>query len=222
MVCICLIVDTRNQSQIFAWFQVKGFTQSEPPVEPGHLVLAQLMSAMSIEGYSAQAGHEKSYIHDTSLTSHEWITLPRPGIVTDIEWDEQVHMYYFTIVAISKRRATAELSDLAKVHILGPNSANEDSSAPTISIEPQWPLDHSYCYAFKDPATFYCLPSQVRSNCVVRGSLINDLHCRRQFLSSGEPMPMMQLTLTTSSIQSTILWRFITNLNHPTQTSVMI
>lgn len=43
-----------------------------PPLKIGQLVLAQVLSATTIEGYSAQAGHERSYIHDPSLVSHQW------------------------------------------------------------------------------------------------------------------------------------------------------
>ncbi|KAF8595462.1 kinase-like protein [Ceratobasidium sp. AG-I] len=157
-------VDTAAVECTVAWgvdaFQAKAFTQPLPPVETGQLVIAQIMSAMSIEGYSAQAGHEKSYIHDTSLDSREWITLPRPGVVIGVEWDQQVQLYYFTIVAISKRQAETGVSNIPKVPIIGPNSADGGSSDSAMSTEPSWPLDHSYCYVFKDPAMFYCLPSQ--------------------------------------------------------------
>lgn len=150
------------ESEIFVEFQAQGFTRPPPPVETGQLVIAQLLSAMSIEGFSAQAGHEESFIHDTSLTSQEWSTLPRPGIVIDVEWDSQAQLYYFTIFAISRLRERTGVSNPLQVPILGANPVDRNLSDPVISIEPSWPLDHSYCYAYKDPPTFYCLPSQVR------------------------------------------------------------
>ncbi|KAH7339152.1 hypothetical protein B0J17DRAFT_403152 [Rhizoctonia solani] len=37
------------------------------------------------------------------------------------------------------------------------------STSSTIYIEPEWPLDDSYFYVFRQPVKFYCLPSQVSS-----------------------------------------------------------
>lgn len=136
-------------------------TQPLPPVEIGDLVVTQLMPAVSIEGYSAQAGHEESYIHDTSLTLQEWTTLPRPGVVIDVGWNDQARLYHFTVVAISQRQQETETLDLPKVPVLGPRSADKNPGDAMLEVKPNWPLEHSYCYVFKNPSTFYCLPSQV-------------------------------------------------------------
>ncbi|KAG8697237.1 hypothetical protein FRC08_006661, partial [Ceratobasidium sp. 394] len=132
-----------------------------PPVKPGQLVLARVLSAVTIEGYSAQAGHEASYIHDSSLASPEWDTVSRPGVIINVKWDKLAQLYYFTIVAISRSRKYQEEPGSTIIPILGPNASKSGASGPAVRVQTDWPLDDSYCYAFKDPATFYCLPSQL-------------------------------------------------------------
>ncbi|KAF8595250.1 kinase-like protein [Ceratobasidium sp. AG-I] len=138
-----------------------SLTRPPPPVEVGQLVVAQVMSAVSIEGYSAQAGHEESYIHDTSLTAQEWSTLPKPGVVIEVGWDTQARLYCFTLVAIGRPQQGAGTLDLATVPVLGSGSGDTKLGDAIISVEPNWPLEDSYCYAFKNPTRFYCLPSQL-------------------------------------------------------------
>ncbi|KAG5648360.1 hypothetical protein DXG03_004932 [Asterophora parasitica] len=142
-------------------------TASDPPLQPGpppvrvgQVVLAQLLPAMSIECYSVLAGHEHSYIHNSSLASPKWSSPPRPALVISVGWDDNLCLYSFTAVAIGQRRqgTVAGVSDhLPSVPIAGPTAPPPPVS---ISITPEWPLEHSYCYAFMQPTSFYCLPSQ--------------------------------------------------------------
>ncbi|KAF8593846.1 kinase-like protein [Ceratobasidium sp. AG-I] len=161
-----------------------SFTQPSPPVEIGQLIVAQVMSAVSIEGCSAQAGHEGSYIHDTSLTSQEWSTLPKPGVVIDVGWDSRARLYNFTLVAVGQPQQGIGALDLPNVPIVGPKSGDTKLGDAILSVEPNWPLEHSYCYAFKNPVTFYCLPSQVpitafwRTNASGAALLGSKLHTR--------------------------------------------
>ncbi|KAG9096227.1 hypothetical protein FRC06_008885 [Ceratobasidium sp. 370] len=141
-------------------------SQPPPPVKPGQLVLARVLSAMTVEGYSAQAGHEASYIHDSSLASPEWDTVSRPGIIINVEWDELAQLYYFTVVAVSRSRKDLGTSGSITIPILGPNAPNSSASESVVRVQTNWPLDDAYCYAFKDPATFYCLPSQLAISAV--------------------------------------------------------
>ncbi|KAF8595470.1 kinase-like protein [Ceratobasidium sp. AG-I] len=135
-------------------------SQLPPPVKVGQLVLSQVLSATTVEGYSGQAGHERSYIHDPSLASSEWLTPPRPGVVLKVGWSNRWKLYYFTTVAISRRQQGVESLDFSKVPIVEHISAESGLSDDTIAVEPRWPFEDSYCYAFKDPETFYCLPCQ--------------------------------------------------------------
>ncbi|KAF8593394.1 hypothetical protein BDV93DRAFT_502606 [Ceratobasidium sp. AG-I] len=147
------------------------------------------MSAVSIEGCSGQAGHEKSYIHDASFTSQEWTTLPRPGVVIDVGWDNRARLYHFTLVAIGHRQQGSRTFDLPKVPILGPSSVDDKNPEDAIlSVEPSWPLDHSYCYAFKNPATFYCLPSQVPIAAIWRTSADGPLLLGDKLYKPTNPM----------------------------------
>ncbi|KZT03985.1 uncharacterized protein LAESUDRAFT_658820, partial [Laetiporus sulphureus 93-53] len=114
-------------------------------------------------------GHEKSYIHDPSLMSPEWSAPPRLALVLDVGWDERVRLHRFTAVAIGQRRqgaAAAESDNAPSVPIAGPSRGGAAPPPLAISVTPEWPLEHSYCYVFKRPAVFYCLPSQAPASAI--------------------------------------------------------
>jgi hypothetical protein len=86
----------------------------------------------------------------------------RPGVVIKAEWDDVKGLYYFIAVAIGCRRGLAQGSKLLSLPITGPGFGGW--SPPNIGLPflPEWPLMNSYCYVFRQPAKFYCLPTQVR------------------------------------------------------------
>ncbi|KAG8761803.1 hypothetical protein FRC11_012932 [Ceratobasidium sp. 423] len=129
-----------------------------PPVEPGHIVLVKLISSITAEGYSIQAGHERSYIRDPRFDKPEWNTPPRPGVILEVEWDDQAKLYRFTAAAISNHHEELERDNNLKVSIVNSNSS--PSYSPQAIVLTDWPFEHSYCYAFKRLAKFHCLPSQ--------------------------------------------------------------
>ncbi|KAG8761841.1 hypothetical protein FRC11_012756 [Ceratobasidium sp. 423] len=132
--------------------------QPPPPVEPGHIVLIKLISPITAEGYSIQAGHERSYIRDPCFDKPEWNTPPRPGVILEVEWDDQVKIYRFTAAAISDHHEELERSSNLKVPIVGSNLSLFNS--PQAIVLTDWPFKLSYCYAFKWLTKFHCLPSQ--------------------------------------------------------------
>jgi hypothetical protein len=152
-VCLCKRFDQT--------FDVARAPRPPPPVEVGQVLLVQLISPITAEGHSAQAGHEKSYIHDTCFDTPDWSAPPRPAIITRFEWDERAGTYNFTAVAIAQKQGKNTEPSTPSISISGPISLHSSSPENFISVEPKWPLEHSYCYAFKRPTKFYCLPSQV-------------------------------------------------------------
>ncbi|KAG8708020.1 hypothetical protein FRC08_000156 [Ceratobasidium sp. 394] len=78
-------------------------------------------------------------------------------MVTRVVWDERAGTYSFTAVAISRRNGA---TGVTMVPISCTNPSNSEISEPAVSIEPEWPFKASFCYAYKRPTTFYCLPSQ--------------------------------------------------------------
>ncbi|KAF8595635.1 hypothetical protein BDV93DRAFT_564154, partial [Ceratobasidium sp. AG-I] len=97
---------------------------------------------------------------DPSLATSEWSTPPRPGVVINVGWSNRWKLYFVPVVAISRRKRGFEPLDFPVIPIVRRTSVSPGVSDATIDVEPQWPFDDSYCYTFKDPATFYCLPSQ--------------------------------------------------------------
>ncbi|CAE6445371.1 unnamed protein product [Rhizoctonia solani] len=132
--------------------------QPPPPVEPGNIVLVKLISSVTAEGYSIQAGHECSYIRDPRFEKPEWNPPPRPGVILEVEWDEQANVYRFTAAAISDDPQELERGGNLKVPIVGSNVTL--SHSPRAIVLTDWPSEHSHCYAFKRLAKFHCLPSQ--------------------------------------------------------------
>lgn len=148
-------------SNLTCWCHLASAVQPQPPVEVGQIVLVQLLSAITVEKYSARAGHETSYIRDQSLESSEWWTPRRPALVIKVEWDDRARLYHFTAVAISRRQADAKLPHFRSVPIASPVSKRSSKSEDSIVVNPPWLLEDSCCYAFIGPSTFYCIPSQV-------------------------------------------------------------
>jgi hypothetical protein len=131
-------------------------------VQVGQLVLVRLLSVTTTEGYSVQDGHEQSYFPKTDLNSAEWQCRARPALILEVGWDNYARLHYFIAVAISRRWKGHAAALVPKFPILGPSSARCSFSEDMISVHPRWPLDDAYCYAYRRPAKFYCLPSQVR------------------------------------------------------------
>ncbi|KAG5640119.1 hypothetical protein DXG03_001033, partial [Asterophora parasitica] len=131
-----------------------------PPVKVSQVVLAQLLPAITITTYSAIAGHEQSYIHDLSLASPKWFFPRRSRSASN-----GTRECGCTAVAIGQWRqgATPGESDnlIKSVPIAGPTRGGATPPPVSISVAPEWPLEHSYCYAVKRTTLFYCLPSQV-------------------------------------------------------------
>ncbi|KAG8738672.1 hypothetical protein FRC10_006619 [Ceratobasidium sp. 414] len=135
-------------------------TSSSPPVEAGQIVLVQLNSSVTGEGRSIQAGHERSYVPNPCFDSLEWLAPRRPAVVTGIRWDKRMDTWSFTAVAIARRHDEAGAVSPAMVPILSAVSIPLDSPQVTVFAQPDWPLENAYCYAFRRPTKFYCLPTQ--------------------------------------------------------------
>ncbi|KAG9093974.1 hypothetical protein FS749_013352 [Ceratobasidium sp. UAMH 11750] len=132
-------------------------TAPSVPVHAGQVVLVQLLPSITAEGCSIQAGHEGSYIRDARFDTLEWSAPWRPAIVTRVVWDERAGAYSFTAVAICRRNGTP---GAAIVPISCTNPPNSEIPKMAVSVKPEWPFKDSFCYAYKRPTTFYCLPSQ--------------------------------------------------------------
>ncbi|KAG8700077.1 hypothetical protein FRC11_013231 [Ceratobasidium sp. 423] len=134
-------------------------TRPPPPIHPGQITLVKLIPSITAEGYSIQAGHETSYIPDPRFSIPEWDSLFRPCVVLGVEWIDWANAYRFTAVPISENRELEHGSN-RRVLIMNSESPLSHSLQDMVSPVPDWPLKRSYCYAFKRPTTFYCLPSQ--------------------------------------------------------------
>lgn len=138
------------------FLQYKGFffsltlglaptSRPPPPVEVGQIVLAQLISSVTAEGYSIQVGHEHSYVHDSSYDTPDWTAPPRPAVVLSILWDDRVGTYRFWVVAIAR----FDQSSNPTVSISRPDPFPSNAAGDSVSFEPDWPLPNSYCYVVK-------------------------------------------------------------------------
>lgn len=119
------------------------------------------MPSITAEGYSIRAGHENSYIQDSSFDTPEWAAPQRPAVVLDISWNDRAGRYTFSAVAIARSRDDTGHSSALSIPISRPNLSKLDSPGSSVSFEPEWPLEDSYCYVFQQPTKFSCLPSQV-------------------------------------------------------------
>ncbi|KAG9096667.1 hypothetical protein FRC06_008437 [Ceratobasidium sp. 370] len=129
-----------------------------PPAEVGQVALVKLFSSIIAEGYTIQAGHEKSYIPDPRFDLPEWSTQPKPSVITQVEWDERRNQFCLEAVAITRRRRDDQSSDMPCVPV---GSHGINGLQPIIPAGPDWPFEDSYCYVFRRPMKFYCLPTQL-------------------------------------------------------------
>jgi hypothetical protein len=181
-----LLVRFLFASHIVNWpthpFYLVPIVQPQAPIKVGQVVLVQLLSATTAENYSAQAGHEISYVHDPSLEMADWSAPQRPALVLKVEWDDRARLYRFTAVAISRRQGQAESPHKWSIPITSPNSGETSVSECALSIKPTWPLEDSHCYTFMQPSLFYCLPTQVSANFLI----IPWCHCYLTKLPKGQ------------------------------------
>ncbi|CAE6433158.1 unnamed protein product, partial [Rhizoctonia solani] len=133
-----------------------------PPLRLGQVALVGLLSSVTAEGYSIQVGREKSYIPDPRFSTSEWESSVKPCVILQVEWVSRDNTYKFTAVPISQN-PELENDYTPKVSIISPGSSSSEPSG--IVIEPDWPFQGAYCYAFKRPTVFYCLPSQALVPC---------------------------------------------------------
>ncbi|CUA68682.1 Casein kinase I [Rhizoctonia solani] len=133
-------------------------TKPPCPLRPGQIALVRLLSSITAEGYSIQARHEKSYISDPRFSTSEWESSAKPCVILRVEWIDRADAYQFTAVPISKNRELEHEHSL-KVPIVNAGFPPAEMNA-TVVLEPDWPFEHTYCYAFKRPTVFYCRPSQ--------------------------------------------------------------
>ncbi|KAK7696299.1 hypothetical protein QCA50_000953 [Cerrena zonata] len=150
------------------------------PIEQGQIVLIQLLSAVSLEGYAESSDGDLSFIHDPSLKTSEWQSLAIPAVVTRVSWENGV--YRFTAVAIAQWKEGCHPATMPSVPIVGPHSQYNDSQSTQISTQPAWPWDNMFCYAFKHPARFCCLPSQPKTQSKWRVSEV-DVNLLKKHLS---------------------------------------
>ncbi|CAE6405860.1 unnamed protein product [Rhizoctonia solani] len=149
---------TRDPTWLLPDAQALG-SRPLPPIKSGQVALVKLISSITAEGYSIRAGHD-SYIHDPSFHTPEWDSPARPCVIFGVEWNDRTNLYQFTAVPISTYQCESRKNDYPEVPIVNSESCAFHSAQATISTKPDWPLTRSYCYAFKRPMTFFCLPSQ--------------------------------------------------------------
>ncbi|CAE6498733.1 unnamed protein product [Rhizoctonia solani] len=131
----------------------------KPPIEVGQLVLVKLNPAITADGYTIREGHESSFISDPIFDDPEWSTTYRPAVVAEVKWDREIRKYQFLAIAISRKSDSDQGSTIPVIPITA-SSCSISSTSPAVHIEPAWPFEDSYCYVFRRPTKFYCLPSQ--------------------------------------------------------------
>ncbi|KAG8708954.1 hypothetical protein FRC08_018617 [Ceratobasidium sp. 394] len=140
--------------------QAVSVPRPPPPVKVGQIVLVKILSSVTAEGYTIQAGHEKSYIQDPRFDLPEWATRPRPSVIMRVEWDEQRNQFCLEAIAITRRRGENQSFNMSCVPISSLGSQNINGSQPVIPAGPDWPFEDSYCYAYRRAMKFYCLTTQ--------------------------------------------------------------
>jgi hypothetical protein len=140
------------------------------PVEIGHLISIQIISRVSIEGYSLQGLADPW--HDPLLSSRHWPTSVRPVIVIDTAFDETSFLFKIQVVSIGQgtpdKPATAASGVSSRIAIRSRPSTSS-TRGQTVALRPVakyaagklWPVPNAYCYAFPRALWFYCLPNQV-------------------------------------------------------------
>ena len=127
------------------------------PVEVGQLILVQIVSRTSIEGYSMEA-NDQSYWHDPALSSEEWRTSARPAIVIGFQLDLSTSLYKIHVVSLGHGVPADGILTVS----VSMSPLSSDDAGTAIVPEPAWPKADTYCYAFPRATWFYCLPNQVR------------------------------------------------------------
>ena len=146
--------------QTFVDVNTRPETAPEPPIARGQVVLVQLQSALTLEGYTESSEGDPTFIHDPSITTAEWQNPMRPAVVLGVRWDGGKRLYRFSVAALSRWE---EGGDPAETLYMPIRPILDESHSGVQPVHTQWPWGDTYCYAFKNPAIFYCLPSQVCS-----------------------------------------------------------
>ena len=131
---------------------------SDPPIEEGQIVLVQLQSALSIEGYMEGSDGDPAFIHDPSLTTSEWQNSILPAVVLSIAWNKSKRMYKFNAAVLSRWDEGEHPTETPCLPI---RPVRDKSHSSVGSVHARWPWSDTFCYVFKRRILFHCLPSQV-------------------------------------------------------------
>jgi hypothetical protein len=109
-----------------------------------------------------QAG-DPSYWRDPSLSSSrdEWRTRRRPGIVIGTHFDRRSLTHKIKVVSLGRGTPTKGMQIIPVCAGL-PSQPPLVVSGDAIVPDPAWKMPDTYCYAFRRPPVFHCLPTQPR------------------------------------------------------------